>query len=593
MPVNAYDNINYASYTPISMQEMWAPAAQLREQHDKLQEEYANAEQLAQQGFSGLNPEIDKEALTIHKQFMDQTKAAADELATKGFIDSGRRRNLLQLKSVYSNQVAPLQQQIALRANRSEELRKIQQEHPDFISTGNPMSVGITKGLKDPNAYNYTGMKGDVLAKSVADKAVELGKRIEGMPKYRHTNIPFNMFALLKSGASAEDVGAAMLHAGYKNEDANGIVGELQNMVRGTLDQYQVDDKFGHDPVALKKAYDFANAGLYKAIGDNKPMTAEDQWGLHMAEQKEKPQPIDNGYKRSSFESPTIMNSPKYKALEDLRNEAINSQTTYNKAQAHPLLAQLAGSNTVEMSKPGVKGSYGNNIQKIYDMARKYGKLPEWTKTGKVSKTDLNDFINGVVDAEQMRLKSAVQSKLFTTDDKFPEENVLNMARSLNIDLSDLKDSDKKINKASLSIHRDPIKGGITVSNGTKEKTLGYNILGNDAWVKNSNIQAFDNYNKQIFDGNVDINKLYKDKLIIPDLKNKGHYMFADPVYFDINENRYKHMLNSYSKEELQDAYSDPDLSAYLNGKNYEFNSAIESNLTTQNEGRKLTPPKK
>ena len=34
---------------------------------------------------------------------MDETKKAADELATKGFIDSGRRRGLMELKSLYLN----------------------------------------------------------------------------------------------------------------------------------------------------------------------------------------------------------------------------------------------------------------------------------------------------------------------------------------------------------------------------------------------------------------------------------------------------------------------------------------------------------
>jgi len=411
MGVSQYDKIDYAAYKPISMQEMWAPAAMLREQQDKLQEDYSNAEQLAQQGFSGLNPEVDKEALGIQKQFMDQTKIAADELATKGFIDSGRRRSLLQLKSVYTNQVAPLQQQIALRASRAEELRKIQQEHPDFISVGSPMSVGLTKGIKDPNAYNYIGMKGDILTKSVADKAVELGKRIEGMPKYRHTNIPFNMFALLKSGASAQDVGNAMLHAGYKDEDAKGIVGELQNIVRSTLDQYGVDQKFGQDPTALKKAYDFANAGLYKAIGDNKPMSAEDQWGLYMAKQKAEEAPALPKIPVSL--NPNMEDGDEFTRLNKLKNASLGK--AYEVVESGNKSVTGGG---MLLAKPNGMQSKNDSQQEIYNMARTLGiGIPAWAKTGKAPGKEWETFATKVIDEQKSRLKSATPIFTIATGD--------------------------------------------------------------------------------------------------------------------------------------------------------------------------------
>jgi len=158
--VSQYDVLNYAQYKPLSMQEIWAPSMQLREQHDKLQEEFS--QQQTQGGLSllGIDKVKDKAAYDIQQNFIQKTQEAANELATKGFIDSGRRRNLADLKALYSNQVVPLENQLKIRQGRAEELRKVQLQNPTYRATMNPNDVSLDAGLANPDAFNYDGVAG-------------------------------------------------------------------------------------------------------------------------------------------------------------------------------------------------------------------------------------------------------------------------------------------------------------------------------------------------------------------------------------------------------------------------------------------------
>ena len=131
MSISQYDVLTYANYKPASMQEMFAPAEAMRQQEDKLQEEYSQQEQLGSLSLNSIDKIKDKKAYDIKQNYMQQTKDAADLLATKGFVDSGRRRSLRDIKSMYNNQVIPYMNALAARQAKSVEYSKITTEHPD------------------------------------------------------------------------------------------------------------------------------------------------------------------------------------------------------------------------------------------------------------------------------------------------------------------------------------------------------------------------------------------------------------------------------------------------------------------------------
>ena len=149
----------------------------MRENHDKLQEEYAQQEQQGGLSLLGIDPVKDKEAYDIQQNYIAKTKAAADELATKGFIDSGRRRGLMEVKSLYTNKVVPLQNQLAIRNARDEEYRKLSMD-PSWVGGRRPSDVSLAEGLKSPTAFDYKGISGEVLAKDAGMQAKQYADQV-------------------------------------------------------------------------------------------------------------------------------------------------------------------------------------------------------------------------------------------------------------------------------------------------------------------------------------------------------------------------------------------------------------------------------
>ena len=206
MSISAYDTKNFAQFNPLTIQEIWAPGQAMRAQHDQLAEEYSQQEQAGGLSLLGLREGIDDEAIAIHKAFMDQTKAAADELATKGFIDGGRRKNLYYLKQKYNNEVVPLQNQLKIRQERADMLYKMKLQNPTYRATLDPNSIALTAGLKDPNAFNFDGVAGSDLYNSAAKKLEQLSKTInQDVPELKKMpGLSFQYFTMIQSGATPE-----------------------------------------------------------------------------------------------------------------------------------------------------------------------------------------------------------------------------------------------------------------------------------------------------------------------------------------------------------------------------------------------------
>lgn len=446
MPISQYDTLNYASYQPLSIQEIWAPSQQMRQQHDQLQEEYANAEQAAQQGFSGLNPEVDKEALAIHKQFMDQTKAAADELATKGFIDSGRRRSLLKLKSVYTNQVAPLQQQIALRASRNEELRKMQLQDPTFRANANPNQVSLVSGLKNPNAFDYDGVSGNQLYSSVSKKAEQLAKVIsQEHPKLMNSGIFANYFTALQSGASLDQIDRAMKSGGrYNPQDVDKMTQMLHGIVSSTMNEFGVPSKFAGNQAVQQDLWNAAAQGLYSAAGTKQFGQMTDEMSMYKRKKAwETPPPneqlmdeerfVPSFNKEGLAKINTLRENAKgnFKYNTNIKDTGESIASGSGRGNAYTGGAQKAqGSNNVllEAKKAEALNELNANAKQLGIKPFKYGIM------------DYNKWVDAVAGAMEERFKFSNKSKTISNIDKDVAGGIYSEVRGRNG--GELKDSE-------------------------------------------------------------------------------------------------------------------------------------------------------
>jgi hypothetical protein len=171
---------------------------------------------------------------------MDQTKAAADELATKGFIDSGRRRNLLQLKSIYANQIVPLQNALTQRTQRAEEYRKLSMDKNNILGT-NPNDVSLTDIIGNPNALNYSFLSGAQMAKDVANEAKPFADRFNNKDvKDYGAKVGFDHLLAIRQGVDPTTVLAAMKNDPrvMGTEGGRKVYEQLVGIVNSVTDRY-------------------------------------------------------------------------------------------------------------------------------------------------------------------------------------------------------------------------------------------------------------------------------------------------------------------------------------------------------------------
>ena len=254
---------------------------------------------------------------------MDETKRAADELATKGFIDSGRRRNLYGLKQQYNQNVVPLQNQLKIRQERAEELRRMQLQDPTFRSTLNPNEVGLTSGLKNPEAFNYSGVSGNQMYKSVAEKASQLSKVIEQEhPELIKSKLAYNYFTAVQSGASLKQVDAAMRRQ-FNPKDVDKMTNLMRGVVESTFNEFGVPQKFANNQQVQDELWQTASQGLYAALGSKQFGTMHDSWGEAIATKKLNETPPEPPGK-THMEYDASFDEKNFKELNNLLNSANN-----------------------------------------------------------------------------------------------------------------------------------------------------------------------------------------------------------------------------------------------------------------------------
>ena len=600
MPISAYDNINYAQYSPISMQEMWAPAAMLREQHDKLQEDYSNAEQAAQQGFSGLNPEVDKEALAIHKQFMDQTKAAADELATKGFIDAGRRRNLLQLKSVYSNQIAPYQQQIALRASRADELRKLQMTDRSYKATVDPMSISLDKGIKNPNAYNYAGVSGEKVYKDTA-QAMEQVKQVaaQELPRRVSSGLLNQYYTLQKHGLQPDE--AAKVMAQNSENDAQrqtwSKIGKLTlDAIHGSLSRNGVYDVFKDKPEVINEFWKNATDAAVFGLGQTQVGTMTDEMQMYKDKKAlENQQQQQQNLASDVNQSPLIANNPKFQELNkdlDILNQNrgyVNTKKYSNSKEAEAMIkerqrlqtAPIDTKNESVMSRMQQLQNLNTQIQtkhpdyeyskQLEDIAKKYG--------GKT----VGDIRRNIV--QQIEHKKLLLSDQYLKDSEGTiTKSAFNNIRLNTSALEALKNADSKfdINKYDVKDFRighgfdgTPIVSFVGSNGKVTRVEMPHEIVGNPNSIRILNPNEHSKLYKGMVSGNVDINTNALIK------NNDGTYSIAG---FDYSNVKDKNIQTKFTKQELNDGLENPSIRYLMDKKTKQISTMENAGLSSTNK---------
>ena len=400
MGISAYDTINYANFNPLSMQEIFTPAAQMREQHDKLQEEYAAQEAAGGLASLGLQEGVDDIAIASQKAYMDSVKNAADELATKGFVDAGRRKSLIGLKQQYVQNVLPIQNALKVRQEAIDFDRKMKASDQTYKTTFDPSRVAVTDYLKNNQAFNPQGVSVGVMSKDAANEFAQLKNLVsQKYPTIAQSGVIGTLWTKVNSGVSLDEItGFIKNEAANKNIDAKALSAlgqEMHNIVENNLQKHGAYKAFGNDPKAINELRSsVANMAIY-SLGEPKFGQMNDPMAIFNAQQRQQQNQID--YAPTDVdEDPEITDSDKYnkvnKDLSVLKNLLKNGKYTpsshyknskefveYEKAVAENQRQRDKNPNQNTMTGYGIGVRPPSNYyeyqksKQIESIARKYG----------------------------------------------------------------------------------------------------------------------------------------------------------------------------------------------------------------------------
>lgn len=280
MAVNAYNQFQFSKYVPRSYQELAAPIMQVAAQEEELQNIYAQNLQKAAENAAQLDPNKDIESYNLLNSYISDIQKAADDLATKGFVDSGRKENLLSLQKRYLPSYVNISNQLNQRAQAVALQQQMALKDPTY-KYKSASDISIDEAIKNPNIWNDVVIKGGIsgmeLQRQVALQADAIKQTIsQQAPQLLELKTPSGeplineYIAKTVSGASLSDVTEA-INKNVKNKRlSTELAIQLSEIVDNVMDSNQVHNIFDVDSEEYKSLRHIASQGLYRAIGDTK-----------------------------------------------------------------------------------------------------------------------------------------------------------------------------------------------------------------------------------------------------------------------------------------------------------------------------------
>ena len=608
MGINAYDQLSYAKFDPLSIQEIWAPGQAIRQQHDIASEDYAEQEKLGQASLLNIDKVKDKAAYDAQQAYLNSLREKANALATKGFIDSGRRQGINEIRSMYNQTILPYQSAYTNRAAKDDEFRKMKIANPDLIHGIAPGDKSLDEGLNNPNAYDYKAIKGEQLAKDVGIKAEMWAKTVTDSKSFDAMKSPVarQMFWRIRNGADPNIVLAAIQQdANFSNDpEAQKMYKDLTNIVQETLTDYNIQDITGGDKNQLLKAYDFAAQGLRKAFGKDDIQLIHDTEGAQIAAEWRRKR--DAGEENNNAPGwiarvtpiPEVVQQEKF--IENLNIINYLKSNKYKTSKATDLFdyakakSDIMGDKNLSISDRefALNALAKQSLLDPKSIESRLNKTVE--ELGRKYKTTNLIEIRSKLEEENEKLKVATSETGIDTEGNTAFKAAYKENPSLFKNFK--KDGSKNADADAVSIKWSPTLGvvarGVDGNDKPIKVQLPSSILGNPAAVKELNVDALPKLTSQILNGKVNINEMIKEGELVESKNNKGYYIFAKPLV-DVKLNPIGYLPTAYSESELNSALQDhPEVLDYLDRRNKVVANVYDNRLNTVNIKYSLNPNK-
>lgn len=173
--ITPYDQASWATFTPLTAQEILMPALHMREAHDKLGDEYgAINDELEKVDFIVQN-EDDPVLTQRYGAYRDSLNAAINTLDEKGLTGSSRR-SMLNLRSQFQKDITPISLGYKLKLQEIDTYNQMKAKDPTYIGNS-PYDKTVTDYINNGlQPFEQQGVSGALVTKMAHDYLVPFSK---------------------------------------------------------------------------------------------------------------------------------------------------------------------------------------------------------------------------------------------------------------------------------------------------------------------------------------------------------------------------------------------------------------------------------
>lgn len=255
-----YSLVVGSKFSPFSYQELLQPALMATQAHQEIENQYAELATKASVWEKLANDARDKDskAYQTYKQFSNDLNSLADNLSKEG-LDSTSRRSALNMLSRYSSDITPIEEAYKRRQELTNSQLELLAKDNTLMFDRDASLLKLDDLIKNPN-LTYKSYSGATLAKQVGTAASALAKEIRNNPNQFKSILGGQYFqTMTQKGYTTEEI----LLAASRDKNAPK---ELKNIVDNAI--YSSGIASWGDDRLLQRAYDYANQGLWNAMGD-------------------------------------------------------------------------------------------------------------------------------------------------------------------------------------------------------------------------------------------------------------------------------------------------------------------------------------
>ena len=251
-----YSLVINSTFRPFSYQELLQPALMATEAQHNLEDQYADLESKASIWEGMANEQTDPRTYKRYKDYADELRAAANDLADYGLTPSSRQK-LANMRARYSSQIVPIQNAYQTRLEQAKEQRQALNQNPTLMLSRRAATTSLDDYMDNP-MLDYQSYSGALLTQQVAQMADKLKGELTSYgskPLDKFTNL-----FLQKHGLSSQEVLNAI-----NNPNSSNSAKVLNAMVNDAIESSGINS--WADDATMEQAYKYAWQGAWSAVG--------------------------------------------------------------------------------------------------------------------------------------------------------------------------------------------------------------------------------------------------------------------------------------------------------------------------------------